>query len=226
MNRSNLLRYLTVLGMTPCICLFGDTIFTSAASFESALSSFTTTGFNSISVPSGGFVSFFSGNPDTPLVINGITFITPTTPNAPVVDVNSSNFYSSSDYGGNQYAITGGAAINNEIDIFLPADTFAVGLDYGGFFGGNTGVITDVSSGASFTNGSLPELHTTDFVGFISSSAIGEVSFATTDDAFVVLDVVTGTPSAPAVPEPRSYAVLLGVAFLSFLILKRRRGLA
>lgn len=74
MARRTLLRYLTVLGITPCLCLFADTINTSAASFESALSSFTTTGFNSISVPSGG-----------------------------------------SDYGGNQYAITGGASTTTRL---------------------------------------------------------------------------------------------------------------
>lgn len=85
-------------------------------------------------------------------------------------------------------------------------------------------MITDVSDGASFTNASLPGVFSTDFVGLTSTSAIKELSFATTSDAFVVLDVVTGSSSAEAVPDPRNYAVLLGAAFLGFLILKPRCG--
>lgn len=198
--------------------LFADTIYTSASSFEAALASSTTVGFNGISVPSGSFVSF----PNTaPLVVAGITFETPTTP-GPTVNVNSSNFYSASDYGGNQYVITGGATTNNEIEIFLPANTFAVGLDYGGYAGGNKAVITDVSDGASFTNGSLPGLFNTAFAGFISSSPIAELSFATTNDAFVVVNVVTGVTT----PEPRTSAALLAAGLLGFVALRRRRKAA
>jgi len=108
------------------------------------------------------------------------------------------------------------------VDIFLPANILAVGLTYGGFTGGNTGVITDVSDGASFTNASLPGLSNTAFVGFISSSPIAELSFATTNDAFVVVNVVTGAPA----PEPRSGTLLLVAGLLGYAALRSRKAAA
>lgn len=179
-----------------CGSIEADTIYTSASAFAAATSGVTTIGFGGI-LPAG--TSFEDFNP---LTVAGNTFSTPIA--GVFVNVTTADFYSPSDYPAD-FIVNSAHSGSNELDITFASAVHAVALDYGGFSGGGDGKIT-LSDGTVFDQASLPGLAHTDFVGFVSSTALTGLKFTTTSDAWVVEDLKFATPT----PEP------IGVSAIGF----------
>ena len=106
---------------------------------------------------------------------------------------------------------TGKANANNELVVTLTKPTLALGLDLGGlgFSGASSGTVT-LSNGHSFTIPSLPTVGHTTFVGFTSTVPITSFTFATTNDSWVLEDVLLASPTVSnctfaIVPDSESF---------------------
>ena len=166
--------------------------FTDRAAFFAATNNLTTVGFSGILPPGVRFGGY--GQLDLP----GVTFSTPlsgTFVNVTAADYYLPNVYPQDFIVDSVNQNTGLPNSNNQLVISLAKPTFAVGLDLGGlgFSGAGSGTIT-LSNGHVFAIPILPTVGRTTFVGFISSSPITTLSFATTNDSWVVEDLVLASP--------------------------------
>jgi hypothetical protein len=147
-------------------------------------------GFNPLSV-SG--ISFSTTNPATAVNVTTATFYTPNYPADFIVD-------SSND------------SQNNELTIILPQPTRALALDYGGLgFGGPSSGTLALSNGFVLPLSSLPTAGHTQFSGFVSATPFSSLTFNTTNDSWVVLDllVATANTALPSATEGVPYTQVL-----------------
>ncbi len=171
----------------------GSTLdFTDRAAFTAATSNLTRVGFGGILPPGEQFGGY------SQLDIPGASFATPVA--GTFVNITTANYYSPNVYPAdfivdsvNQQ--TGQPNSNNTLCATLTQPTFAVGLDLGGlgFSGTGSGTIT-LSNGHTFSIPNLPTVGNTQFVGFISTQPVTSLTFATTNDSWVVEDLLTATP--------------------------------
>jgi hypothetical protein len=110
-----------------------------------------------------------------------------------LVNVTIANFYAPNNYPADFIVDSTNPSRNNTLVIALPQPTHALALDYGGlgFTGVGTATIT-LSNGHVFTQARLPTVGNTTFVGFVSSDPITTLTLVTTNDSWVVLDVILG----------------------------------
>jgi hypothetical protein len=171
----------------------GSTIdFTDRAAFAAATTNLNRIGFSGILPPGVNFGGY--GQLDVP----GVSFSTPIP--STFVNVTTAAYYSPTVYPADFIVdsvnqSTGQPNSNNTLCAALTQPTFAVGLDLGGlgFSGTGSGSIT-LSNGHTFSIPSLPTVGNTAFVGFISTQPITSLTFATTNDSWVVEDLLTATP--------------------------------
>jgi hypothetical protein len=174
----------------------GTTIdFTDRAAFNSATNNLTTIGFGGILPPAVRFGGY--GQLDVPAAC----FSTPIS--GTFVNITTANYYSPNVYpqdfivdSVNQN--TGKVNANNELVVTLTRPTLALGLDLGGlgFSGASSGTVT-LSNGHSLTIPSLPTVGKTTFVGFSSTVPITSFTFATTNDSWVLEDILLASPIVP-----------------------------
>jgi hypothetical protein len=166
--------------------------FTDRAAFTAATTNLSRVGFAGILPPGAQFGGY------SQLDVPGVSFSTPVSNT--FVNVTTAGYYSPNVYPSdfivdsvNQE--TGQPNPNNTLFITLTQPTFAIGLDVGGlgFSGMGTGTIT-LSNGHFFSIASLPTVGNTMFVGFISTQPITNLTFATTNDSWVVGDVLIASP--------------------------------
>ncbi len=167
--------------------------FTERAAFAAATTNPTTIGFNGILPPGVLYESF------NPLIVSGVSFSTPVP--GVSVDVAIGSYYSPNNYTNDfttnsVIASTSQSSPNNELIISLPNPTFALGLDFGGlgFNGVGTAAIT-LSNGYVFTQPVLPTVGQTTFVGFVSTDPITGLTLVTTNDDWVLEDLVLASAS-------------------------------
>jgi YVTN family beta-propeller protein len=168
------------------------TDFTDRGAFNAATINQKTIGFAGILPPGVTFGGYGQ------LEVPGASFTAPLA--GTFVNVTTANFYSPNTYPAdfivdsvNQN--TGLPNANNQLAVSLTNPTFALGLDIGGlgFSGASSGTIT-LSNGHVFNLPVLPTVGHTLFVGFISTVPITGLTLSTTNDSFVVEDVITATP--------------------------------
>lgn len=192
--------YVTVSGNSvsgnagcPASAPTGSTIdFTDRAAFVAATNNLARIGFAGILPPGAPF----GGH--SQLDVPGVSFSTPIA--GTFVNVTTAGYYSPNVYPADFIVnsvnqTTGQPNTNNALCISLGQPTFAIALDVGGlgFSGASSGTIT-LSNGHVFSMATLPSVGNTTFVGFISTQQISSLTFTTTNDSWVVEDVVTATP--------------------------------
>ena len=162
--------------------------YTDPAAFAAATQSPTTIGFNGILMMGQQFSGF------NPLMVSGVSFSTPT----PGVNVNvtTANFYPPNDYPADFIVDSANTNSNEQLVITLAAPVYALALNYGGlgFHGGPGSATITLSNGHVFTVPSLPTVGNTNFVGFVSTEQITSVTIATTNDDWVVENLILATP--------------------------------
>lgn len=175
------------------------TSYNNPTAFGGPAGSTTTIGFNGI-LPSG--TPFQTYNP---LTVSGVGFSTPQ-PNT-FVNLTTAAFYTPSfpAYFGDFIVDSANAPQqnpSNQLMIAFPTPTFAVGLDYGalGFHGASAGNIT-LSNGFVLPLSSLPTAGQTQFAGFVSNTPINWLTYTATNDDWVDVDVVLGTPASVTLPN-------------------------
>jgi hypothetical protein len=161
----------------------GTQDFTDSNSFASATTSPATIGFNNI-LPSGTTFEGFN-----PFQLLGITFST-TTPDT-LVNVTAPTYYSPNIYPAPFIVDSVNSSSNNELTISFSKPTFAVALNYGGlgFSGIGSGTFT-LSNGHVFEVANIPHVGHTAFIGFVSTEPITSIRFVTTNDHWVVQNLV------------------------------------
>jgi len=175
----------------------GSTLdFTDRAAFAAATSNLTKIGFAGILPPGEQFGGY------SQLDVPGVTFSTPIS--GTFVNVTTAGYYSPNVYAADFIVdsvnqLTGQPNSNNTLCTSLTQPTFALGLDVGGlgFSGVGSGTIT-LSNGHVFSIQSLPTVGNTTFVGFISTQPITNLTFSTTNDSWVVEDLLIGNPIVPS----------------------------
>src|SRR5262249_14986453 len=170
--------------------------FTDRAAFAAATTNVTRVGFAGILPPGVRFGGY------SELDVPGVSFSTPV-PNT-FVNVTTAGYYSPNVYPADFIVDSVNQATrqpnpNNTLFIALTQPTFAVGLDIGGlgFSGMGAGTIT-LSNGHVFSIASLPTVGNTTFVGFISTQPITNLTFSTTNDSWVVEDLLIANPIVPS----------------------------
>jgi DNA-binding beta-propeller fold protein YncE len=170
--------------------------FTDRAAFAAATTNLSRVGFAGILPPGVQFGGY------SRLDVPGVSFSTPVSNT--FINVTTAGYYSPNVYptdfivdSVNQ--ATGQPNPNNTLFIALTQPTFAVGLDVGGlgFSGIGAGTIT-LSNGHVFSIASLPTVGNTTFVGFISTQPITNLTFSTTNDSWVVEDLLIANPIVPS----------------------------
>jgi hypothetical protein len=163
------------------------TKYTDPATFAEATTSPATIGFTNI-LPSGTSFEGFS-----PLEVLGVTFST-STPGTQV-NVTAPTFYSPNIYPAPFIVDSVNPSSNNELTISFSQQTFAVGLVYGGlgFSGVSSGTII-LSNGLMFSIAMLPTVGHTAFVGFVSTEPITSLELVTTNDSWVLQNLVLANP--------------------------------
>jgi hypothetical protein len=179
---------------TVCTVQAATIDFTDRDTFASVTNNSITIGFSSILSHGVTFKDF------NPLVVSGVNFSTPT-PNT-FVNVTAATYYSPNNYTADFIVNSVNLGPNNELIISLPHPTNALGLDYGGLgFTGEGAATITLSNGHVFTQTSLPTVGHTAFVGFVSTDPITTLTLVTTNDSWVVEDLVMANPQIPA-PNP------------------------
>jgi hypothetical protein len=175
----------------------GSTVdFTDRAAFTAATSNLTNIVFAGILPPGEQFGGY------SQLDVPGVTFSTPIS--GTFVNVTTARYYSPNVYPSDFIVdsvnqLTGQPNSNNTLCTSLTQPTFALGLDVGGlgFSGVGSGTIT-LSNGHVFSIQSLPTVGNTTFVGFISTQPITNLTFSTTNDSWVVEDLLLANPIVPS----------------------------
>ncbi len=194
-----------------------STVYTSPSSFTLATATPVNIGFSGI-LTSG---QLFASAPS--VTVSGVTFTTPVI--GTQVNVNSAGYYGvgysyPADYIVNSYNPLNTAG-NNQLLVSFATPVKAFGIYYGAQTGGMTGTFT-LSDATTFQDPNLPGLGLLGFIGFVSSTPITSFSYAVTQDAWIVENLVTAAPLdvAPSpVPEPATAWLTLAAAALLF-----RRG--
>ncbi len=129
-------------------------------------------------------------------------------------------------WGGN-FAPGTGNTLNGigEIDITLPAGTFAFGANMGNSYvwatGGSAGVAVHLSTGETdYTPTSPSRLFP--FFGFVSESPVNSVILS--GASFVTIDNVMSGSAAAASPVPEPSTLLLSASAIVLALVRRRRG--
>jgi hypothetical protein len=185
------------------------TTYSNPTAFNGAASNISTIGFNGI-LPAG------TPNLDfNPLVVSGVSFSTPQP--STTVNVTTASFYSATSPYPAAFIVDSANSPaenpSNQLVIALPAPTFAIALDYGalGFHGASTGSIT-LSNGFAQSLSTLPTVGQTQFAGFVSNTPINSLTYTVTNDDWVDLDVLLGSPAGVTLPnavQGTPYALLL-----------------
>lgn len=190
-----------------------DTIYTTRAAFDGATSGQSIADFDGVA-GAGSFASYGNG----PYVESGMTFTG-----------NGSMFVIDPGYYGSSYAgggfLTSDYANPNVVTISFAASN-AFGFDFGGLLGGPVQFSLAFSNGANaVTQVSLNSIGTTnalDFFGIVTDTAFTSVSISMNDaPAYNALDNVT---IGGAVPEPATWALMIGGFGLAGSALRRRRA--
>lgn len=188
------------------------TVFTSEAAFVAATSGLTTVDFDGIAAP-GSFVGYGAG----PLTLSGVDF----TSNGQMFVIDPA-FYGSS-YAGGGFLNSDYAGLINVVTATLPGAFTAIGMNYGGLFGGpvdftftlSDGTVFNASTSQSIGGGSL------DFIGVTSPVGVTSVAISMPDGP--LYNAVDNFRFGAAVPEPAS-AYSAGFAALLCLGYVSRRG--
>ncbi len=196
------------------------TTYNNRATFNSATSGLTTINFND-QAPAGGLNSY-SGATTTQ---QGVTF----TSNGSLVAV-SSSYNNGFGYGlgdGTVLAFFGGPNGLNTLNVALPANTTAFGLDFGDFYG--LPFTFSLSTGQTYTfTGGNTLVGTSTFAGFTSTSAISGFTITvpnSPNDGLQIDRFSFGQANATAaVPEPSEWAVIgMTATTLGGLMVRARR---
>ncbi len=163
------------------------TDYTSASAFALATSNITTIGFNGIL--SGGL----SSEAFSPLSLYGITFLTPTP--TTTVNVTASDYAAPATYSAD-YIVNSAIPSANTLVISLPKPTYALGINYGGLSGTGMNTIT-LSNGHVLTQALTAATGKTQFAGFVSVDPITSLTLTTSNDSWVVSNLLIGSPLAP-----------------------------
>jgi hypothetical protein len=162
--------------------------YTDPVAFAAAIHNPTTIGFNGILPIDSPFAGF------NPLSVSGVSFSTPT----PGVNVNvtTANFYTPHNYAADFIVDSANPNLNEQLIISLPQPSFALALNYGGlgFHGGPGSATITLSNGHGFTVASLPTVGNTQFVGFVSTEPFTSLTIATTNDDWVVENLILASP--------------------------------
>jgi hypothetical protein len=221
---------LTLLAFAFASCASADVVYTNVSSFMAASIDPIEVGFNGILPPGVLSNPPYSFSPTNSVSLGDVPLPCCTTlytevqffANNGYTNLDAANYYSGSPYPA-AFITNNAVSADNEVtagSFYSPY--YAVGLFYGGGAGGGPATFTDLSDGFVYSVPSLPSLGSTDFIGFISTTPISELSFDAGGDSWVVLGAALGSDS----PEPASYAIPLGVGFAGVFILKRRRRAA
>ena len=208
------------------------TVYTNQAAFNAAVSGAASYGF-------AGIAPTNSPNPGNNFIVinptvNGVTFTSTTANGAPfVIDTSSNSVYGVPFFSGQGNAENIPA---NNVTVTLPGYG-AFGFTYGSYISSaetysatlNTGDVFNFSTGA--TNG------TPQFIGFVSDTPLTSASLTSTAGpndltpggnnqgygyAFDIINFSLGSPTAGAVPEPATWAMmLLGFGMVGFAMRKR-----
>jgi hypothetical protein len=197
------------------------TVYSSPSSFTAATTNPTNIGFNGLLPPQTLFAGYSS------VTVSGIVFSTPTA--GTNVNVTTANYYGAgytypADFIVNSYNPLN-AAGNNQLNITFSTPLMAFGIYYGSMAGGHTGTFT-LPDTTSYQDTSVPGLGVLAFVGFVSSTPITSVSFATAGDSWIVDSLVRATPAnIVTTPEPASAALVFSAAasLLCGIALQRRK---
>lgn len=167
------------------------------------IASATQVGFNGI-LGAGSCCASFN-----PLVVDGVTFSTPT-PGA-FVNVTTAGFYSPNNYPADFIVDSANPSSTQTLDISFPGTHFFL-LDFGGLFNGGANTIV-LSDRSAFSEASSPTVGNTELRGFFSTDLITSLQLTFPNDNWLVEDFTLTTP-AP-VPEPATLFLLasgLGLA--------------
>jgi hypothetical protein len=189
-----------------------DVIYDSRSNFQAATSGLDTITFEGIAPPVGSV----SVSSPPGLTLDGVNFsIDRSNGSDGSLYVVGPDFY----YPGNSVLTSQQATVyDNNITINLPSGVFALGLDYGSFFGGP--LIFTFSEGTQLLR-FAPDLNEgLSFVGIISTVAISSLNISADPSETLNIGNVSFGSSAPAaVPEPATHipagiAALFGLAIL------------
>jgi uncharacterized protein YjbI with pentapeptide repeats len=177
-------------------------VFSNSTAFNGAATNISPVGFNGI-VPAGTPFAAFN-----PLALSGLSFST-TNPST-TVNVTTATFYTPNNYPADFIIDSSNPGPNNELTIILPQPTRALAMDYGGFVGGTSGSLT-FSNGFVLPLSNLPAVGHTQFSGFVSATPFSSLTFNTTNDSWVVLDLLLATASTalPSATEGGPYTQVL-----------------
>lgn len=168
------------------------TDYTSASAFSAAVPNITTIGFNGILVAGQSSASF------NPLGLYGLTLSTPT-PRASVT-VLTSGFYAPNNYPGDFITASGSSNSGNTLVISLPQPIYALGLNYGALNSASSTIT--LSNGHVFSPTTTPGVGKTAFAGFVSTDPITSLTLVTTNDWWVVLNLLVGSVKTQLTPVP------------------------
>lgn len=204
-----------VLAFSAAGAASADTVFTNRAAFDAATSGQSTAGFNGVAA-AGSFVAYGAG----PYVEGGMTF----TSNSDMFVIDP-GFYGSSYAGGG--FLTSDYVQPNVVTVSFAASN-AFGFDFGPLFDGLTQFTLAFSNGTNvFTQlavGGIVGTNTLDFYGIVTDTAFTSVSITMNDAPYYnALDNVT--IGVGAVPEPATWALMIGGFGLAGSALRRRRAL-
>jgi uncharacterized protein YjbI with pentapeptide repeats len=188
---------------TPPAGQAGTSVFSNPTAFNGAATNISPVGFNNI-LPAGTPFQGFN-----PLVVSGLSFSTSNP--ATTVNVTTSGFYAPNNYPADFIIDSSNPGPNNQLTIILPQPTRALALDYGGFAGGTSGSLT-LSNGFVLPLSNLPGVGHTQFSGFVSATPFSSLTFNTTNDSWVVQDVLLATANT-ALPS-----ATLGVPYTQVLL--------
>jgi hypothetical protein len=209
------------------------TVYTSRAAFDAATVNQQIVNFNSLTT-AGNATNYNS--PVNTLVSGGVTFTT----NGP----SGTLYVIDTAYGGGAYFFSGGGGpylndnnyytgsnFSTTLTAQLPANTYAVGADFGlqsqGSFSDFTAAI-GLSTGENFSFTTLPKSPTFSFLGFVSDQLLTSLTFNAKANGYS--QSVNGSGSldnfttAQAVPEPAAIMLALGALGVAFGVMRGKRS--
>lgn len=204
-----------VIALSAAGAAAADTVYTSRAAFDAATSGQSTAAFDGVAA-ADSFVAYGAG----PYVESGMTF----TGNGDMFVIDP-GYYGSSYAGGG--FLTSDYAQPNVVTInFAASNAFA--LDFGPLLDGLTQFTLAFSNGSTvFTQlavGGIVGTNSLEFYGIVTDTAFTSVSITMNDAPYYnALDNVT--IGVGAVPEPATWALMIGGFGLAGSALRRRRAL-